>query len=186
MIEVVRRERDDGEQTGWRGFRLSYCEQCGHQMGEREVGGRVRPACAACGAVIYLDPKLAVAVVIEQQGRVLLGRRGEGTREPGKWSFPAGFVERGERVEDAARREVREEVGLVVTLGPLLGLYSETGETVVLAVYAAVTATGEPAANDDLVAVGWFDLHALPELAFPRDTRIIADWRAWRAGAGAP
>lgn len=162
---------------------MSYCQRCGQPLGEREVGGQVRPACAACGAVTYLDPKLAVAVVIERRGRVLLGKRGEGTREPGKWSFPAGFVERGERVEDAARREVREEVGLDVALGPLLGLYSQTGETVVLAVYAAVSATGEPSAADDLVAVGWFDLHALPELAFPHDTRIIADWRAWRAGA---
>ena len=157
---------------------MPFCEQCGHPTVEREVDGRDRPVCVSCGAVSYLDPKLAVAVVIEREGRILLGRRGPGTREPGKWSFPAGFVERGEPVEEAAVREVREEVGLAVTLGPLIGLYSSAGETVVLAVYAAAEVTGEVGAGDDLVEVGWFLPDALPDLAFPHDRRIVADWRA--------
>ena len=157
---------------------MPFCEQCGHPTVEREVDGRDRPVCVSCGAVTYLDPKLAVAVVIEREGRILLGRRGPGTREPGKWSFPAGFVERGEPVEEAAVREVREEVGLAVTLGPLIGLYSSAGETVVLAVYAAAEVTGEVGAGDDLVEVGWFLPDALPDLAFPHDRRIVADWRA--------
>jgi mutator protein MutT len=127
---------------------------------------------------MYLDPKLAVAVVVVRGGRLLLGRRGAATREPGKWSFPAGFVERGERVEDAAVRETREEVGIVVALGPLLGLYSATGETVVLATYAATPVDGDAIAGDDLETVAWFALDALPELAFPHDAAIIADWRA--------
>src|SRR5215210_1334910 len=111
---------------------LVYCQQCGSPTEERLVEDRMRPVCVSCRAVTYLDPKLAVAVVIEREGKLLFGRRGPGTRAPGKWSFPAGFVERGERIEDAAVREVREEVGLEITLGPLLGLYSATGETVVL------------------------------------------------------
>ena len=157
-----------------------YCQQCGSPTEERLVEDRLRPVCVACGAVTYLDPKLAVAVVIQRDGKLLFGRRGPGTREPGKWSFPAGFVERGERVEDAALREVREEVGLEVELGPLLGLYSATGETVVLAVYLATTASGGAVAGDDLVEVGWFAPDALPELAFPHDERIVTAWRANR------
>lgn len=163
-----------------------YCQQCGSPTEERTVEGRLRPVCLACGHVTYLDPKLAVAVVIEREGRLLLGRRGPGTREPGKWSFPAGFVERGERVEDAALREVAEEVGLTVELGPLLGLYSATGETAVLAVFSATAASGTPAARDDLVELGWFAPDALPELAFPHDQRIVEAWqtiaRRWASG----
>jgi ADP-ribose pyrophosphatase YjhB (NUDIX family) len=125
---------------------------------------------------MYLDPKLAVAVLILRDGRILLGKRGPGTREPGKWSFPAGFVERGERVEAAAAREAREETGLDVTIGELIGLYSEEGEPVVLAVYAANAESGEPEAGDDLVEIGWFDPASLPALAFPRDRRILETW----------
>ena len=161
-----------------------FCQRCGGVTTEREVDGRRRPVCTTCGAVTYLDPKLAVAVVIERAGRILLGRRGAGTRSPGRWSFPAGFVERGEPVEAAAVREAREEAGLSVALGPLIGLYSAVGEPVVLAVYAAA-AEGEPVADDDLDELGWFAPDALPDLAFPHDRRILADWRTWRDGADA-
>ena len=160
---------------------MIYCQQCGEPTTEQAIEGRVRPVCVACGAVTFLDPKLAVAVVVERDGRILLGRRGPGTREPGKWSFPAGFVERGERVEAAAVREVWEEVRLRVELGPLLGLFSEAGEVVVLAVYAAASAVGEPVAADDLTELGWFAPDALPELAFPRDAAILADWQRDRS-----
>ena len=156
-----------------------FCAACGSPMEERAIEGRTRPVCTACGQVEYLDPKLAVAVLIARDGRVLLGRRGPGTREPGKWSFPAGFVERGERVEHAAAREAREETGLEVAVGDLIGLFSSDGETVVLAVYAA-TATGEPEAGDDLTEVGWFSVSELPELAFPRDRRIMDVWLSTR------
>jgi 8-oxo-dGTP diphosphatase len=140
--------------------------------------GLPRPVCTACGQVTYLDPKLAAAVLIVREGRVLLGKRGPGTREPGKWSFPAGFVERGERVERAAAREAHEETGLEVVVGELLGLFSSEGDPVVLAVYAATAESGEARAGDDLTEIGWFLPTALPELAFPRDRRILNRWFA--------
>jgi 8-oxo-dGTP diphosphatase len=157
-----------------------YCQRCGSETEERMVEDRMRPVCVNCGTVTYLDPKLAVAVVIERDGAILFGRRAQGAREAGKWSFPAGFVERGEQVEDAAVREVKEEVDLDVVLGPLLGLYSRTGETVVLAVYVADSAIGEPIGRDDLDAADWFSPDELPELAFPHDERIVSDWLTLR------
>jgi 8-oxo-dGTP diphosphatase len=152
-----------------------YCAACGSPTKERLVEGCNRPVCTACGQVVYLDPKLAVAVLISRGGRILLGKRGPGSRESGKWSFPAGFVERGERVERAAAREAREETGLDIVVGNLVGLYSSDGETVVLAVYEA-TSMGEPRAGDDLTEVAWFATSELPELAFPRDLRILDAW----------
>jgi ADP-ribose pyrophosphatase YjhB (NUDIX family) len=159
-----------------------YCAACGSLTEERTVEGCLRPVCSACGQVEYLDPKLAVAVLIARDGRLLLGKRGSGTREPEKWSFPAGFVERGERVERAAAREAREETGLDVVVGDLVGLYSSDGETVVLAVYEATFAGGEPRAGDDLMEVAWFPLSELPDLAFPRDRRILDQWLSSRSG----
>lgn len=157
-----------------------YCQRCGGPTEEREHDGRARPVCTSCGAVTYLDPKLAVTVVIERDGRVLLGKRAEWTRSPGKWSFPAGFVERGEVVEEAAIRETREEVGLAIEVGPLLGVLSEAGEPVVLLVYPATSVIGEPVADDDLTEIGWFPPDNLPELAFDHDPHILRLWHDWR------
>lgn len=155
-----------------------FCQQCGNRTVHQAVEGIDRPVCPVCGAVTYLDPKLAVAVIIEQEGKLLLGRRGPNSREPNRWSFPAGFVERGEPVELAAEREVREETGLLVRLGPLLALLSSPGETVVLAVYTAREFSGTPIASDDLTDLGWFSPAELPDLAFPHDRQIIDAWTA--------
>ncbi len=158
-----------------------FCQRCGAPTHDVYRDGRMRPVCTSCGMTTYLDPKLAVAVLIGREEEVLLGRRGAHTREPGKWSFPSGFVERGERVEDAARRETLEETGLAVELGPVLTLISSSGETVVLAVFPAVAFSGEPNADDDLAELRWWPLDDLPELAFPHDLEII---RLWRAASG--
>lgn len=157
-----------------------YCQRCGGPTEERQHDGRARPVCTVCGAVTWIDPKLAVTVVIERDGRVLLGKRAAWTRSPGKWSFPAGFVERGEVVEDAAIREVREEVGLAIEVGPVLGVLSEPGDPVVLLVYPAITAAGAPVAGDDLTELGWFAPDGLPDLAFDHDHDILRLWRDWR------
>ncbi|HEV2129358.1 MAG TPA: NUDIX hydrolase, partial [Thermomicrobiales bacterium] len=153
-----------------------FCQRCGAPTHDVCRDGRMRPVCTSCGTTTYLDPKLAVAVLIGREEEVLLGRRGVHTREPGKWSFPSGFVERGERVEDAARRETLEETGLTVELGPVLTLISAPGETVVLVVYPAIAFSGEPSADDDLAELRWWRLDALPELAFPHDLAIIRMW----------
>lgn len=150
-----------------------HCHRCGGLTEERLTDGRTRPVCRACGLVIYLDPKLAVAVVLERDGKVLLGKRGPGARAAGKWSFPAGFVERGEPVEDAAVREVREETGYSIELGPLIALISSPGEIVVLAVYTGSIVSGAEAPADDVTELGWFPTDALPDLAFRHDIDIL-------------
>lgn len=99
------------------------------------------------------------------------------------WSFPAGYVDRGERVEDAAVREVREETGLAVRLDGLLGLYSATGNPVALAVYIGTPIGGELAPADDLTELAFFPFDQPPPPAFPHDPQIIADWLAWRQRA---
>jgi mutator protein MutT len=158
-----------------------FCQRCGGPTEELERDGRLRPVCLVCGAVTFLDPKLAVTVIIERDGRILLGKRADWARSPGKWSFPAGFVERGEVVERAAIREVQEEVGLTIQVGPVLGVLSEPGELVVLLVYPATHVIGDPEPGDDFTEVRWFAPDFLPELAFDHDPQIIQIWKGWRA-----
>ncbi len=160
-----------------------FCANCGHALSEREVGGKVRPACAECGAVVFEDPKLAVAVLIGREGGVLMGRRSPNSASPGKWSFPAGFVDRGERVEDAAIREVREETGLEIEPVEFLGVWMQpyAGRNVLCLTWLARAVGGVERPGDDLEELRWFGPDELPEpdeLAFESFVEILSVWRA--------
>jgi len=73
------------------------------------------------------NPLLTVDIIIvHKDGSIVLVRRGR-TPFNGMWAIPGGIVEYGERVEDAAVREAKEETGLEVRLTELLGVYSEPG-----------------------------------------------------------
>lgn len=157
-----------------------HCQRCGKPTEQQLVDGRQRPVCTGCGAVTYLDPKVAVAVIIEHDGRILVGKRADWVSSPGRWSFPAGFVERGEVVEQAAIREAREETGLTISVGPVLGVFSEADNPVILVAYPAVSFTGDLLPGDDLTELAWHAPDALPDLAFAHDLDIVRTWQRWR------
>ena len=154
----------------------SYCHRCGSAMNERDIAGTMRPSCDSCGAVVFFDPKLAVVVVVSREDKILMVKR---DIEPmmGRWSFPSGYVDRGEVVEKAAVREVREETNVEVELDRLLGVYSSRGAPVVLVAFAASVEGGIAEAGDETQAVGWFPADELPSLPFPHDDAIMRDWR---------
>ena len=111
-----------------------------------------RLVCGRCAFIFYDDPKSRACTIPVIQGKILLLQRGI---EPGygKWVFPGGFLDRGERVEDAAIRETLEETGLTVEVGHLLNAYSYPGYPVVVLVYPATVLAGEPQALDETLAV---------------------------------
>jgi 8-oxo-dGTP diphosphatase len=156
---------------------LNYCQRCGNALAEKTIEGRLRRHCASCGFIAYLDPKLAAVVLVQMEGRLVLVKRGV---EPalGQWAFPSGFVDRGEAVEDAAVREVKEETGIEVRLTGFLGLYSSTGSPVVMAAYSAEAVGGKLQAGHDAAEAALFYPDDLPPLPFPHDERILKSWRA--------
>ncbi len=160
-------------------FAPKFCPACGGALQATDVEGHQRPVCQACGFVYYLDPKVAVAVIVPREDGIVLGRR---AIDPGRgaWSFPSGYVDRGEVVEEAAVREVLEEIGLEIQIDGLVGLYSSAGETVVLVVYAASVLGGQLEAGPEMSELGIFPPDQLPPMAFSHDRRIIADWRRFR------
>jgi 8-oxo-dGTP pyrophosphatase MutT (NUDIX family) len=91
----------------------NFCPHCSGRLGLREIkdGEPERLVCEACGFIFYQGPKLVAATIFELDGGILLTQR---AIEPGygKWTFPGGFVERGERAETAAEREALEEAGV--------------------------------------------------------------------------
>ena len=160
-----------------------FCAGCGTRLALRQHEGQTRPVCPACGRVVYYDPKLATACVIERDGETLMVRRAVQTGY-GLWSMPGGYVDRGEPVEEAAAREVWEETGLLVEVGQLIGVFSDAGNPVVVAAYAATETGGVLAPGPESLDVGYFAVDALPPLAFPRDEQIIRRWRAMKSEIG--
>ena len=156
---------------------FNFCQRCGTELEEKYIEGTMRPHCPACGYVVFLDPKVAaVALVVDGAGLVMVKRGVE--PQYGKWAFPSGYVDRGEVVEAAARREVKEETGLDVALDRLIGVYSLAGSPVVLVVYSAHIVGGEVAVGHDALAVRTFALDELPPFPFPHDEQILKDWHA--------
>ena len=95
--------------------------------------------CPHCGYGAYYNPKpVAAAIPTTPDNRIILLKRGF---DPGKdlWTFPGGFVDLGESVEQAARREAQEELEIAIELTRLVGVYSRPEDRVVLIVFAATT-----------------------------------------------
>lgn len=134
-------------------------------------------------------PPVTVDIIIELVDRdnspiVLIERR----FPPLGWALPGGFVDVGETVGNAARREALEETGLQVELTDLLSCYSAPdrdprGQTVALVFIGR--ATGEPVAADDAKAIQIIDPEQTPVLAFDH-ARIIDEYRAFRSTAKRP
>jgi mutator protein MutT len=133
--------------------------------------------CGACGFVFYQDPKIATGVVFTVNGGILLVRR---AIDPayGKWVFPGGYVDRGETLEAAALREVREESGLAVRLTRLLGAYSYPENPVIVVAYAGEAIGGVLAIDEESLAARAFPPAEIPwsDLAFPSTTQALRDF----------
>ena len=159
-----------------------FCPRCGTRLVSQQ-GPDGRDACAECEFVRYADPKVAAGVVVEFNNRIVLIRR---NHEPkyGEWSFPSGYVDAGEVVEDAAAREVREETGLEVRVGELLGVFSTAGDPVGFIVYAGTAIGGRMRAGPEAMSVEAFDPEQLPPLGFAHDSAIVDAWRSRRRPAG--
>jgi 8-oxo-dGTP diphosphatase len=133
----------------------------------------------------YAYPRLALTVdvaVIHAEGErraVLLIQR---DREPfaGSWALPGGFVEPGERLLEAALRELREETGLALADATFVGVYDaperDPREHTIATAFVALLGGVRPeaSARDDARAVAWVPIDALPALAFDHAT-ILAD-----------
>ncbi len=121
---------------------------------------------------------MAAAIPVDPDGRIVLLRR---AFDPGGglWTFPGGFVDLGESVEDAARREAREELHIDIELGRIVGVYSRPDDRVVLIVYAATTCD-QPRTSEEATEVRAFAADELPwkELAFWSTEIALQDFAA--------
>jgi 8-oxo-dGTP diphosphatase len=123
------------------------------------------------------QPLVGVGAIIIENSRVVLVKRAHPPLQA-QWSIPGGVLEVGELVRDAAVREAREETGLTVEPGELLGVYDrvlrDPGGRVqyhyVLVDFLCRRVSGELQAADDAAAVRWFTREELPALNLAEDT----------------
>ena len=155
---------------------FKYCPMCAAPLVEQDIYHGLRLTCPACGFINFLEPKVVAVVVIEDKGKILLGKR---NIDPGMgcWSFVSGYVERGEKLEEAALREVKEETNLDVRLERLIGIYSERGNPHIVIAFAASISNNDTsemiAQPDEVSELAFFALDRMPALAFPADTAIL-------------
>jgi ADP-ribose pyrophosphatase YjhB (NUDIX family) len=157
-----------------------HCPRCGGTLGEKVVMPHDPPrlVCDACGFVFYVDPKLAVGAICTGPGGIILLRR---AIEPGygRWVFPGGYVDRGEALEAAARREALEEISARIVIRRLLNVYSYPGRPVVVVVYEAELAgDSELRPGDEALEVRAFTPEAIPwdDLAFTSTRDALRDF----------
>ncbi len=157
----------------------NFCPRCASPLETRllKEGDPERLVCGRCGFVFYLGPKLVAGAIFEAGGGIVLVQR---AIEPGygKWTFPGGFVERGEVAEAAAGREVFEETGVEIEVTGLLGLYSYEGQIPAIAVFEARITGGSLTPLDETLDVKSFPRDALPwaEMAFPSTEHALKDY----------
>ena len=125
-------------------------------------------------------PLVGVGAIIIEESRVLLVKRAHPPLQA-QWSIPGGVLEVGELIREAAIREAREETGLIVEPGDLLGVYDRILRTAekrvqyhyVLIDFLCRRVGGELAAADDAAEVRWFTRDELPALKLAEDTEDV-------------
>jgi ADP-ribose pyrophosphatase YjhB (NUDIX family) len=156
-----------------------FCPRCAGRLESRALkqDDPQRLVCQACGFVFYLGPKLVAGAIVETGGGIVLIQR---AIEPGYglWTFPGGFVERGEVAEAAAARETLEETGLEIEISEIVGLYTYEDQIPAIAVFAARVTGGELAPLDETLDVRAFPPDELPwsEMAFPSTGHALKDY----------
>ncbi|TMC83586.1 MAG: NUDIX domain-containing protein [Chloroflexi bacterium] len=154
-----------------------FCVNCGAPLVLQTIEGHALEVCPKDGYVLWRDPKVAAAVVVEADGGIVLGRR---AIEPGYglWCLPGGFVDDDEDPAAAAVRECREEINAQVVLTGLLGVYhiaKTTASSIIGIAYRGRLVDGESiSAGPEMLEVAVFSPDELPQVAFPSHQAVLS------------
>ena len=149
---------------------------CTGELKEKEIDGRERFHCPACGWINFRNPLPVVQCLVSSKKKeVLLIKRGI---EPfkGHWSLPGGFVELEETVQEAGKRELAEETGLDGEPGRILGVHRRNsplyGYLMIVGVEFLVE-NEDAVAGDDAEEARFFPREELPQIPFKSHLALI-------------
>ena len=163
-----------------------YCVRCGTELVTRITEGHELETCPNDDFVLWRDPKVASAVVVEVDGGVVLGRR---AIEPGYglWCLPGGFVNADEHPAEAAVRECMEEISAAVELTSLIGVYhvpkQDAPSMVGIAYQAHLVDGARLKPGVEMLEVGVFPIDSIPPLAFPSHRYVLDEFLKSQASA---
>ena len=147
-----------------------FCPICGDELVSLLHGpDRGRPGCRRGHFVHYNNPAITAFAFVERGERYLVLERGQ---EPyrGRWELPGGFVEAGERPDEAVRREISEETGLRVEALSILGAYTsrygDDGKWTVDVAFHSKALPGDLSLSAESSDAAWVMLGQVPPLAF--------------------
>ncbi|MFZ5957431.1 NUDIX hydrolase [Pseudomonas sp. QL9] len=155
---------------------MKFCSQCGASVSLRIPSGDNRPryVCDSCQTVHYQNPRIVAGCLPVWEGRILLCRRAIAPRQ-GYWTLPAGFMENGETMEQAAARETLEEACARVSGLQLYTLFDLPHISQLYVFFRAELTDLDFAAGEESLEVQLFDESEIPwsELAFPTVGRTL-------------
>ena len=147
-------------------MKYSFCPKCGDKLKIVNHDNKPCLQCASCGFIFYQNAKPTASVLIENdKGEILLTRR---AIEPlkGYWDTAGGFCEEDEHPEDAARREIKEELGIDIELTGLIGIfmdhYGDDGDWTINMHFSGRIKGGEIQPADDIDDYQWFPIERFP------------------------
>ncbi|GAA5177576.1 NUDIX hydrolase [Modicisalibacter zincidurans] len=163
-----------------------YCCRCGHHPLVRRVPDgdtHERDCCSTCGYIAYDNPRVIAGAILEREGRLLLCQRGIPPRV-GTWTLPAGFMERGESVEETAHREVWEETGIHAEILTPYSIFSVPPTNELYIIYRARLLGWNDAPGHETQAVDWFRAEEIPwdAIFYPAIRQILERYIDEHAG----
>ncbi len=148
-----------------------YCSHCGQQaivLTTPINDNRLRKVCSHCDTIHYENPKVVVGAVTTFEDKFLLCKRAIDPQQ-GLWTYPAGFLENGESLEEGAKREALEEALVTIEISHLIGIYSLLRINQIHVIYAAKMPKLEFGKGIESSEVLLFEREQIPweQLAFP-------------------
>lgn len=148
---------------------VRFCASCGHPLDESGPDGGA--TCPACGRSWYRNPSPTAGCVIVRDGAALVTVRAHDP-SAGRIDVPGGFLHIDEDVIDGLRREVREELGIEIEVGPddfIQGAphrYGDDGDPVLALGFKGRMIAGDPSPSDDVADIKWVRIDDLDDLDF--------------------
>jgi len=160
---------------------LEYCSSCGKKNTYGFIDGKNRYHCIHCKMIHYQNPKPTATIICTKGNSILLAKR---AFEPakGEWGLPGGFMELNETLEEAAKRELKEETNLDGEVTRILSTCSHYGtifgDILLIGVEMEIDNYSMMKAGDDAEELEFFDLNNLPDIAFYCHNKFIDEFKS--------